>query len=466
MLRLFSPIILIQLYLNATFCLFLIYPKSWHIGSLVKLSAFVLLQHVCILLGYWMAVRRIRPKLELWPYYLRLGKVLCCVSIFMNLVFAPFLYSHLTGGNTTFTQGLASVGEAYRARQMYIKEEVEVNPAIQIHTLFYVFTLFMVPVGVVLWHKSGKRFKIFFLVGCLSQVAVWGAAGTMKGIGDIIIFALAGLLLSKHLLSNAKRSDGITGRAKRLHSYLAGATAVMVGFLLFSWMQADRLEAYGKYGDYADALFPSRATGSFAEKMVVGGFLASSYATHGYEGLCGCLELPFVWTRGLGSSVAINSYWEQYVQDGGGMLQDNYLFRNELETGYPALMTWSTVYPWLASDLSFPGVAILMLLIGALTAKLWIDCLETLNPFAILLFSELLLFFAFAPCNNQLIQSRGPLWGLIGSILLYAYDRIKRRPAIQCAVRRGISIRKLRQKRDQITKSRQTTIREVRKDPI
>ena len=73
--------------------------------------------------------------------------------------------------------------------------------------------------------------------------------------------------------------------------------------------------------------------------------------------------------------------------------------------GWDAQALWSSIYPWIASDVSFPGTILVVFLIGRLFAQSWLDTLRRENPFGIVMFSQLLIMLFYFPANNQLLQS-------------------------------------------------------------
>jgi hypothetical protein len=129
------------------------------------------------------------------------------------------------------------------------------------------------------------------------------------------------------------------------------------------------------------------------------------YLTQGYYGFGLCLQLPFVPCWGVGNSVFLSGYAEKLVGI-GTVTERTYPSRAEREFG-PSMGPgrWHSVYPWLASDFTFPGVALVMFLIGHLLAKTWIDVLGGENVVALILFTFLIITVFYFPANNQVVQN-------------------------------------------------------------
>jgi hypothetical protein len=93
---------------------------------------------------------------------------------------------------------------------------------------------------------------------------------------------------------------------------------------------------------------------------------------------------------------------------------------------------WSTFFTHPASDISFPGVVVLMALIGYLFGSSWRDTLTRGDPLACTVFFYLCILVFYLPANNQLFQG-GEL--AIGVTVLSAAYLWMRRPASVAASR-------------------------------
>ena len=99
------------------------------------------------------------------------------------------------------------------------------------------------------------------------------------------------------------------------------------------------------------------------------------YLSQGYIGLAQCLDEPFQWTYGVGNSMAAMGYLEQY---GGVSVRDSqYVYRVTSGHGCFPFRYWLTVFPWIASDVTFWGCFLVMFLIGYLFAKCWLESIFT-----------------------------------------------------------------------------------------
>ena len=154
-------------------------------------------------------------------------------------------------------------------------------------------------------------------------------------------------------------------------------------------------------GDVSDTVI-ARAFGTDA---AYGIYTVLAYPSHGYLGLGYSMSVPFEFSRGAGLSQAYESYRSQYF-GGAEFRYLTYPERSEQVTGWPAGMFWSTIFPWLASDLTFYLIPLFMAAIGALFARLWLSCLYGANALSLAAFGQIIVFVAFIPANNQVLMQR------------------------------------------------------------
>lgn len=84
---------------------------------------------------------------------------------------------------------------------------------------------------------------------------------------------------------------------------------------------------------------------------------------------------------------------------------------------------WPTIYPWIASDVTFPGTVVIVFLVGWLSARVWLDVLGGQNPFAVALLGQLLLMLYFFPAHNRIMQSGEGVVALLVFLLAWLFLR-------------------------------------------
>ena len=148
----------------------------------------------------------------------------------------------------------------------------------------------------------------------------------------------------------------------------------------------------------------------------------TAYVTQGYYGLSLALDEPFVPMFGVGNSMFL--YFNAIKLTGdSGIEKLPYPVRVEHSRGWGAYETWISIYPWLASDVSFPGVILVVFLIGRLFAMSWLDTVRGENPFAVAMLAQFIIMLFYFPANNQMLQSGEALVGFYGVMVLWLITR-------------------------------------------
>ncbi|MBM6545749.1 hypothetical protein JNO54_06300 [Janibacter sp. YIM B02568] len=213
--------------------------------------------------------------------------------------------------------------------------------------------------------------------------------GAMVNVGTVLLATLTVLLVK-----------GRSGNRRRGTRW-AGAVVALFGLVTLSYFLGSR---------------DGTATG-FRDRVVGGADGLMFYLTHGYVGLSHALDQPFVWTGGQTTFYGFTRLFS------GGLPPESYPARTEMATGWSASQVWQTAAPWLASDITFWGVPLLLLFIGGLATRLWRESRATLNPFAVLLLGQLAVGLFFFPANNHLLQTFPNASGVLIITLLYVMAR-------------------------------------------
>ncbi|MGC4848787.1 hypothetical protein ACLQ3F_16220 [Micromonospora sp. DT15] len=291
------------------------------------------------------------------------------------------------------------------------------NPIIQVLTLLGVLGTALVPLLVVYWRRMSSGLRLVGLVGIGVYSIFFLYIGTLKGLGDFVLMIAAGLLIA-----SSRNPDRAAQRLKRRRATVLVAIVFAIFCAYMMSNQADRVDQFGTQ----DRVRANPTVERIAGEQVATGLAALViYPTHGYLGLAYNLETPFAWSHGLGSTPAITSYGSQYLSIDAEEYPA-YPVRTEYRTGWPAGMYWSTIYPWLASDLTFPGTVLFMALLGWFFARIWREVNLSGGILPILIFVQICLLVAYIPANNQLGMSRPSVIGVATLLFLYVWTALTR----------------------------------------
>lgn len=145
----------------------------------------------------------------------------------------------------------------------------------------------------------------------------------------------------------------------------------------------------------------------------------SSYFTQGYYGFAQSLTVPWTPMFGFGNSMFIVDFVTEHVYD-----IDQFTYQMKLEPlGWDSDIQWHSMYTWIANDVSFYGVIIVMLLIGIAFGAIFKDAISKENPFAMACVFYFILMVLFIPCNNQLAQRPETLFSFILLIICWVLSK-------------------------------------------
>lgn len=410
----FTPILIVQSYLSFTVLVFAFGPWPWDVGNPITLYTYLFLVQVALLLGYLSITANDDASTYAGRYS---SSRLFNISVALNLIaIIPFYYIQLgrfdlspSGMLSQIVAGATDPGRAYKE----ILSAPRFGPhmiALWIYMLFTPILWLSVPLGVAAWRSLSLKMKAAIAFIVMANVATWIAIGTIQGVADNVAIIALSLLASR--------------RKPLMRDFNLRHVAIAVCMLLiplFYFLYAQDSRGRGRWlaltdkdaGITLDTDNIMIAGMPTAMQRLVGS--GCSYLTQGYYALSLALEEPFQWTYGVGHSL----FWTgvvQHVTD-FDVTSMTYPARIDADFGWNMEKRWDSVYPWLASDVSFPGTLILMFLIGRLLASIWMDSQSGENPFALPLFAIVMLFILYFPANDKILTngySVVAFWGLLG----------------------------------------------------
>ncbi len=410
------PIVFLQVYLSASVLTFVFGPWDWPIANPWTLYSFLILAQLALLLGYWSALKKLpcpsSTKLRV--------PMLVTASLGLNLLWIGQTYRLRTGKSFSLGELLHSVavgmtdpGQQYDER---IKNYLLLGTGAP--TTFDYLTLFLYPVlwiafplGVVFWNQLSIKVRVAFVGWVILDVLTWVAAGTNKGVADFVLLLPCLLVARKPaMLANLALRKLMTIGMIAVIGFAALLTFFSVGML-------------GR-GDGNQSLMSNRAGGVSADpnsptlrylppnlQEPFATFL--SYFSQGYYGLSLSLEEPFVFCYGLGNSYFLEGLSRNYIS--AHIKEETYPARIE-RSGWDSHGNWHSIYPWIASDLSFPGTIVFMFFVGRVFALVWLDVAFCRNVWAVCLLPLLLIMLLYIPANNQVLGFSShamPFWVLL-----------------------------------------------------
>lgn len=413
-----SPMVVIQAYLLFTVLVFALGPWEWKVASPWTFYGYLASAHTALILGYLLGIRGrgVVYRGRFSPQRLVLASV--TVALVLAMPTSQFRTGNLI---PDVLGGIQDPGAAYE-HSGALRFHLGRTPVVEyIRFLFGPLLTLSLPLGIFFWKDLGRLTRSGVVLAALVDVATFVAAGTNKAIADLVL-----------LFPSVVYATYASGRLRLSRKAVLGAIlATLVGFTGFVIFFANGAASRGEGGGSAvNGVFPQvdvRADMNhplLRELPPMGqvGFLGLSlYFSVGYQALAMSLEEPWVPCFGIGNSYFLQ---RQAIRITGNDNLSRYSYPSRLEKrGWDAEGLWSSIYPWIASDVSFPGSILVIFLIGWLFGKVWTDVLVGMNPFAVALFSQMTLMLFYFPANNQLMQSGEGLSAFLITMLCWRWTR-------------------------------------------
>jgi hypothetical protein len=427
----YFPLAFFLVYLNVTVALFAFGPWRYPVVDGRVLYGFLIAAHLALAAGYLSSRWKV-PVASFSPKAISFLLKLCLVVTLVLLIPTSLLDTGSPLPNVI--SGVSDPGTAY-ARSLEFRDTRAFIFVSYVRIFCGPLLFLLFPLLVVYWNDANNRLRILGSFALAFTAAVYIAMGVNKGLADLLglfpVLALTAYFSRKLVLSKAR--------------WAAVAAGWLIAVVLFVWFfgatQTTRAGSASEYGSLPaasakptpgtastaqptptgppnaalapTATYPTgvkaiavdyqhplvRNLPSFLRTAVVGG---TSYLTQGYYALYLSLNKPFVPMFGVGNSMFLTQQAVRITgnQDIAGM---SYPSRIE-QDGWDALGRWSSIYPWIASDVSFPGTLVIVFLIGRLFATAWFDALSARNPFAFGMVAQFVIMLFYFPANNQTSQ--------------------------------------------------------------
>jgi hypothetical protein len=414
------PIVFFEAYLAGTVLLFAFGPWPFPVQDGTKLYAFLALAHLALLFGYLRGIRR--------PGRVYTGKVpvarLALISLIVTAVLFVPTVSFRTGSLLpNVAAGVSDAGAVYEESNLMRQTGL---PLIEYIRFVVAVPLFLLlPLTVFYWNRLSRPLRVASLVCLLGIPMTFVAMGTNKAIADIAIL-LPWLLFASYLAGNLKTSVIRATIAVTISACLLGVFVVF-----FALTQVSRSGSGSRFGYFphirARADYTNPLLRGWSPEIQTGVLGLVTYLSQGYYGLYLSLDKPAGFSYGVGHSMFL--YRQAARLPGMAWIADTpYPVRIE-EDGWSTYGLFASIYPWLASDATFPGTLILIFVIGRCLAVTWSETLLGDNPFAVAMFAQFLIMVYYFPANNQCFQSGESFSAFWGTCVMWLLTRSRLREA-------------------------------------
>jgi len=428
-------------------------PLDWHISNLPLLYSFLGLCLLALIAGYTYGIRRRGSKGSSTRRVVVLNpnRILIATGFVALVLYFPTVYATTGAWFPDVWGGLTHAGDAYRNTKSL---NLTSSPLIlYVRFLLSPLLILAAPLTYFLWPRLSWLARIFGLSCVLGTVSLSIAQGINKGMADLTAYTCLFLVLVA--ASSLRR-----GRRRRLLAALVGAVLVSAVFLAYYALNiqsriagdAERAASSASEshnppgkdsgqttsdGDVAKALDNQANLGGIASErqghfifalpsnLRASTLVLSSYMTHPYRGLSMALAEHWTPTFGLGFSEFFrHNISKAFGGDKFEAATESRTYAGKISAkGWPVGQVWATFFIYPASDISFPGVILLLAAIGYFFATSWRDTVTRGDPLAAGVFFSLCTLVFYLPANNQLFQGGETAVGFTVIFVLWLLGR-------------------------------------------
>ena len=405
----------IQGYLLLTELFFFFGPWPWIFYNIDRIALFLGSVHFSIFVGYRLASIRLRRMADTsvsFAHTIPNDTFIKWVVVTGLVLALPTSLSRTGSLIPNIAAGFHDLGSAYNENFSRISSGNSFAFIEYIRILLSPLLIGLVGVVGFFWKSMTSAYRMMAIVAVVTQVAIYIAIGTNKGVADLVIFLPLFISLSKTV------DDPNHGIVFNKFALL-GIGSIILFLMFFGQTQELRAGNVGSGGIFntgAMIIQADRSTVLSTQWDIIYQSI-TRYLTQGYQPLLYALDTDHPSTYGFGNSMFL-------TDNADSIFGTNYFARSNLPAvieqryGWSRFYMWHTAYTWFISDLGpFGTVA----LIGAFAYAIFTTLVRLMvdpNVVSVVLFQQLLTLFIYLPANNQVFQNGEGLFGTIGIIII------------------------------------------------
>lgn len=390
--------------------------------AVVKGTMLFIFYVLFFILGYYCRVPRLGERVykikEISKINEKVFKLLK-YTIIINLVLTianAFIYVGVSNISQLFIKmlnGLSSPDSVYYSKDVSSRS----GNLIVWLTCFYSPIMYVTEVYAMFMFKKLKNsLKVCYLLTLAIEVMRWLAVGTNRGLFDIVLLLLYGVLINrvKFYGKNERKTVKEKRRQRKLVVIVFGVFILF--FVFFSYALSSRINNsfHYQYFYHIPYKWLPNSMKFFVEQF-------DSYLTQGYSNTIKIIRnCKFEWTYGVGNSRFLLGILKKFA----GVLLEEKTYPYQLAPyGIDPLASWHTAYSWFASDLTYYGIIPFMFIVGYFMCNLVREVLLENNPISLALLYLMFLSMVNISCTNYVLAYTN---GFIGFWGLFIYRLIKK----------------------------------------
>ena len=385
------------------------YPKF----NNLKLLILVIISNIAMYLGFSVGVRQKKQEVDRNDYTqsaLRFYKVVCivtlilCIPRFIIFTGKSFSISGLVSG---LQNAISNPLQAYQEKHSLGSVGGVLRYVNYIIVLSGGLMWAYVPLSVLLWKKISTTYKVWFVLYATLYATQYLMVGTNTGLFNLVIEIVFSILVRGLITEDKKPRRKRKPKGKYILLIVGG---VCLAVAIFNFIMESRIgDQYLNKTFHAAGVSYTSNKDHLLWKLCPEGLRSllvnlNSYVAIGYVGLDLTLseQLTFYPTFGgsfsrficdnLSDLLGVDIYGYSYL----GQIYEHF--------GFSALRSWSTMYAWWASDVSFVGIPVVMYFVMYGFGSAWRSFIKTKNVYAFLFFFLIVRFFMYISANNQVFM--------------------------------------------------------------
>ena len=422
--KIFFPILFLELYLIFTLLLFFFGPIQFQLHNPILFIMTLSTYHIASILGYYIGLKSFKFSTKNYDkaltgkqfytgfFFAVLAVLLSYQNIMLSNTFVPYnLFSDVY-------EGLIDPAEAYAERIQAGAADVKGASSYRrtiniLSLLFAFFKLYFIFFVCYFW--SGFSFIQKTL--SISYFCLFLSPGFASGANSVIfkffIFSITSSLIIVYF-----RSPEIF---KRIAVVLGISFLIPIGF--FGYIMSRRgggfeyFEQTAPQGEIVVSATSSSLSGFF-EFYYYSFVWLTYYLVQGYYGFSLILSRDWNWTFGFGSS----DFLQRQLLKLTGIDITDITFQAQISDQWSSAQ-WHSFYGHFANDFGFVGLSSLMFFIGFFLARVWASIIYNDSFYGKCLIPIFTLMFIFFPANNQVFGYIDTLSYFVCLSILWIFER-------------------------------------------
>ncbi|ESU34257.1 hypothetical protein G3A_01965 [Bacillus sp. 17376] len=255
------------------------------------------------------------------------------------------------------------------------------------------------PLSVVYFKRLNLSYKVIVIIMFSLEAMRWIIMGRNKGVFDLAIIIISIILIRKmqNKYENINNEVFKKRKAKGKKNILLILILLTLCISYFTNAIGDRTNNHSYYSVNMDAPL-MKISPEFLHPTLI---YLTSYLTQGYYAFSRIIELQWTPMFGIGNSMFLMSNFSDLFNN--DMFQYTYQSKLALK-GIDPMSAWHSFYTWIANDVHWIGVLIIMFLLGRFFAFVVKKCVVEKEIIAYPLLCLMFILIFYLPGNNQVFS--------------------------------------------------------------